>query len=79
MQYIQEVVLPSNRVSAVSVGLACLTACADLVPSLTPSLSPYLSFISHNDPKLKSRSAKVCLSHSMTMYSHSTCLVCVCV
>ena len=48
-----------KRVSALSVGLACLTSCADLAPSLLPSLSPYLPFTVHPDPKLKSRSAKV--------------------
>ncbi|CAI7995434.1 Huntingtin [Geodia barretti] len=57
--YLTESVLVGKRVSALSVGLACLTSCADLAPSLLPSLSPYLPFTVHPDPKLKSRSAKL--------------------
>ncbi|CAI8011401.1 Huntingtin [Geodia barretti] len=59
LQYLTESVLVGKRVSALSVGLACLTSCADLAPSLLPSLSPYLPFTVHPDPKLKSRSAKL--------------------
>ena len=59
LQYLTESVLVGKRVSALSVGLACLTSCADLAPSLLPSLAPYLPFTVHPDPKLKSRSAKV--------------------
>ena len=62
MQYLQEEVLPSSRVSVVSVGLACLAAAVELSPPLLPSLSPYLPFTVHPDPKLKSRSAKVRLA-----------------
>ena len=58
--------LPSNRVSIVSVGLACLTSCADLVPSLISSLSHYLPFTSHSDPKLKSRTAMVSVATPLT-------------
>lgn len=58
-QYLTETVLVGTRVSAMSVGLACLTSSADLAPSLLPSLSPYLPFTFHADPKLKSCSAKV--------------------
>ncbi len=66
LQYVLETVLKNGRVSAQSLGLACVTAAVDLSPSVLSSLTPLIPFTTAGDPKLRNRAVKVFLSFSYT-------------
>ena len=62
IQYIQNSVLPNMRVSAQSLGLACITAAVDISLPILPTLEPLEMFAFADDPKLRCRFVKVCIS-----------------
>lgn len=51
--------LKNGRVSAQSLGLACITAAVDLAPSVLLSLDLLIPFTTAGDPKLRNRAVKV--------------------
>ena len=59
IQYILNSVLPNMRVSAQSLGLACVTAAVDISPLILPTLEPLEMFALADDPKLRCRFIKV--------------------
>ena len=60
MQYLALKVLSSDRVSAQSLGLSCITCAIDINPTIFLSLEHVLPFIQAQDPKLRSSVSKVC-------------------
>lgn len=52
-------ILPSHRVSAQSLGMACITSAVDVHPSHLMSLDSITTFMTAQDPKLRSSVTKV--------------------
>ena len=59
LQYVLNTVLKNGRVSAQSLGLACITAAVDLAPSVLLTLDLLIPFTTAGDPKLRNRAVKV--------------------
>lgn len=59
MQYLKVNVLSSDRVSAQSLGLSCITNAIDINPHILTSLESVSTFLKAQDPKLRSSVTKV--------------------
>lgn len=59
LQHLLLSTLSSNRVSAQSLGLMCISYSVDLMPSSITTLEPFFPFITASDPKLRSSVSKV--------------------
>ncbi len=59
MQYLTLNVLSSNRISAQSLGLSCITSAIDINPETLLSLECIVPFLQAQDPKLRSSVSKV--------------------
>lgn len=51
--------LTSNRISAQSLGLTCVTSAIEIDPLILTSLDPIAPFLAAEDPKLRSGVVKV--------------------
>ena len=72
-QYLLDTVLKNGRVSAQSLALACITAAVDLQPSLLVSLDTLTPFTTAQDPKLRSRAAKVRMQQYLIIIEYVVC------
>lgn len=61
-QYLNLNVLSSDRISAQSLGLACITSAIEIDPNIITSLESIGPFLVAQDPKLRSRIVMVCMS-----------------
>jgi hypothetical protein len=66
-QFLMNTVLSSTRVSAQSLGLACITSAVEINPHVMTSLDPISRFLVAHDPKLRSGVAKVNSHHLCTL------------
>jgi len=66
-QYILNNVLLNTRVSAQSLGLACITAAVDICPPILQQLAPLEVFANADDPNLRCRFSKVLTPSSVLL------------
>ena len=66
-QYILNNVLLNTRVSAQSLGLACITAAVDICPPILQQLASLEVFANADDPNLRCRFSKVLTPNSVLL------------
>lgn len=59
-QFLMTRVLSSDRISAQSLGLVCITSAVEINLDILTSLESIVPFVEARDPKLRSSSTKVC-------------------